>query len=356
MNSTTSRIQVIQTIKAMQNQEQHYAATDYLSTFPSIDHDKNNTNDDVDESSVFLSTDDINNTAKVDEECRMLMAQWCRDVAGTCNYQQETVAIALNILDRFMATSTDILFDRNQFQLASMTSLYISAKIHEHECMDSNLISALSRGGHTKQDVENMESNILRTLQWRVNPPTASSFIRLTGDLMLLSNITSSISTSTISGVALDPYELQVIMDIAQQQIHMVMIEYTFGCCCHKESEIAFAALLNAIVSCLGNDHDVFHHVQNIILKDILAVNKVCIEDLRIRMNKRMNINNNSYNRVADNDEDVAATTITAATTTALEKQESYTEDNNTTAKYEANDTHNKHSSPRTVIPSATNF
>ena len=353
MNSTTSRIQVIQTIKAMQNQEQHYAATDYLSTFPSIDHDKNNTNDDADASSVFLSTDDINNAAKVDEECRMLMAQWCRDVAGTCNYQQETVAIALNILDRFMATSTDILFDRNQFQLASMTSLYISAKIHEHECMDSNLISALSRGGHTKQDVENMESNILRTLQWRVNPPTASSFIRLTGDLMLLSNITSSISTSTISGVALDPYELQVIMDIAQQQIHMVMIEYTFGCCCHKESEIAFAALLNAIVSCLGNDHDVFHHVQNIILKDILAVNKVCIEDLRIRMNKRMNINNNSYNRVADNDEDVAATTTTTA---ALEKQESYTEDNNTTAKYEANDTHNKHSSPRTVIPSATNF
>jgi hypothetical protein len=65
-----------------------------------------------------------------------------------------------------------------------MCSLYTAVKIHEPEVMSSELVSTLSRGAHSPQQVEAMELMILRALGWRVNPPTALSYIRLFLDLL----------------------------------------------------------------------------------------------------------------------------------------------------------------------------
>jgi hypothetical protein len=54
----------------------------------------------------------------------------------------------------------------------------MAVKIHEPEAMDPDTVSTLSRGTYSAHDIENMELQILKALEWRVNPPTSVSFAR----------------------------------------------------------------------------------------------------------------------------------------------------------------------------------
>jgi hypothetical protein len=78
--------QTLTTIHAMRRQEDRgYTVDDYLARLPPP------TAHDVD-------GDDL--VAPVDAACRQVMANWCCEIASFCKYQRETVAVALNILDR----------------------------------------------------------------------------------------------------------------------------------------------------------------------------------------------------------------------------------------------------------------
>merc|ERR1719512_691392 len=108
----------------------------------------------------------------------------------------------------------EVLLDRNLYQLAAMTALYSSVKIHEEQAMDPSLVSTLSRGVHSPQAVEAMESKMLTAIKWRVNPPTAMSFVRSMIDLVPDNIMLSS--------------EKETILDIARLQIETTVTEYDF--------------------------------------------------------------------------------------------------------------------------------
>ena len=203
----------LETIEVMRHQEQSYQVSDYLTNLPVT----------------------ALHESPVDEECRQVMAKWCNDIADFCNYSRETAAIALNCLDRFMTTpdGRQILLDRNQYQLAAMTALYTAVKIHEHEAMDPELVSSLSRGAHSAQAVESMESRMLNAIQWRVNPPTAASFVRHMLDLVP-SHVMDATSRDTIT-------------ELTQFQVDLATCDYTFAQ--RSASHIAFASLMNAMDS-----------------------------------------------------------------------------------------------------------
>jgi hypothetical protein len=211
----TSNIdETLATIDVMRRQEETaYTVRDYLSQLPAS------------------STLDC----PVDGACRMVMHKWCNEIVQFCHYSRETVEIAMNCLDRFMATKDgyDILLDRSQYQLAVMTSLYTAVKIHEHEAMDPKLVSSLSRGAHSAEAVEAMESRMLKAIQWRVNPPTAMSFVRKILDLVPEHLLFES--------------ERQTVIELTQFQIELAMDQFEF--CMLPASSIAVASLLNAIES-----------------------------------------------------------------------------------------------------------
>jgi len=250
--------QTLETIQAMRRQEElGYSVTDYLSNLPKTP-------------TTALDT-------PVDASCRFVMAKWCNDIATFCNYKKETVAIAMNCLDRFMATPSglEILLDRNLYQLAAMTALYTSVKIHEQEAMDPNLVSTLSRGVHSPQAVEAMESKMLNAIQWRVNPPTAMSFVRLMIDLVP-DHLINSIEKETI-------FEMTIL------QIEMTINEYDF--ITFNASSIAFACMLNAIESVM-DDGMLYANFETTmgkaILLDVDHVD-VRVRDLRIAIYELMN-------------------------------------------------------------------
>jgi Cyclin, N-terminal domain/Cyclin, C-terminal domain len=88
---------------------------------------------------------------------------------------RETVAISCSYLDRFVEKCS---CDRSAFKLAAMTSLYIAAKTFgsSHRITIRSLAD-LSRGEFDMSHISEMETIILQTLEWRLNPPTAQCFI-----------------------------------------------------------------------------------------------------------------------------------------------------------------------------------
>jgi len=248
--------QTLETIDAMRRQEEHhrYCVTDYLSEIPKI------------------ATTSLDNP--VDVSCRSVMGKWCNEIADFCNYKRETVAIAMNCLDRFMATPSgqEILLDRNLYQLAAMTALYSSVKIHEMEAMDPNLVSRLSRGVHTTAAVEAMEFKMLNAIQWRVNPPTAMSFTRM-------------IINDLVSNHLLSPCKKETIIDITRIQIELTVNEYDFST--FNGSSIAFACMLNAIESC--SDDGMFLANFETTIGKTLLVDEECIQNLRFAIYELMN-------------------------------------------------------------------
>lgn len=209
--------EVISTIDAMHKQEAKYLPSDYLY-----------------QSSPQRNTPTGPQHA-VDVDCRSKMASWCYQVVDFCKFQRETVSIAINYLDRFMSSSSSSVArnDRKVFQLLAMTCLYTAVKIHEPEAMDPKLVSTLSRGTYTPQEVEVMEAKLLGAIEWRMNPPTALSFVRHFLDLMPADFLTTA--------------QRETAYELSKFQTELAVSEYDFLMV--RPSVIGYSALVNALES-----------------------------------------------------------------------------------------------------------
>lgn len=170
---------------------------------------------------------------KVVEECRVKMSEWCYRVADHCKCDRETVAIAISYLDRYLLTKKGrpTLGNKQAFQLAAMTSLYIAVKLFEPEIMELRIFANLSHGSYTEKQIVDSEMEILDALNWRVQPPTALSFVRHFFSLLPVEDIHDSVQKS--------------MFDFAQFQTELAINDFYFVNM--NPSSIAFAATVNAM-------------------------------------------------------------------------------------------------------------
>merc|ERR1712194_899704 len=147
--------------------------------------------------------------------------------------------------------------------------------------------------------------------------PTAMCFVRMISDVIL--------------DTSLDGFR-EIIFDRTRQQIEMTVNHYEF--CSYTASSIAFAAMLNAIESCVLDD--IFYtNFRNTVGK-VLAIDTSCIEDLQQMIYKQMDENDINIGMIPSH---------------VSQKHVSYTDDEVDTVKGSF-----KKSSPRTVrISVATN-
>jgi len=166
---------------------------------------------------------------------RQKIAEWCLTIMEVCGYHSETAEIAINYLDRFASSGKGraILLDRKEYQLAALTAVYTAAKVHEQQALTPRMIAKLSNGERTAVDIERMELRMLQAIQWRMHPPTSSAFVRHYLDL--------------IPNDIVDSNTRKVILELSQIQINSSLSYYEF--CTEKASQVAFAALLNAVES-----------------------------------------------------------------------------------------------------------
>lgn len=244
--------QTIDTIRVMQKQEEYYY-----------------------NKSIVNYLEDLPNNA-VDANCRLVMARWCQEIANICNHQTDTVAVTMNILDRFVSTPAgkSVLLDPSQFQLATLTAFYTAIKINEQEVMSTELVSGTSKGAHSPQDIEAMERKMLNAIKFRVNPPTAMSFVRLLLDLM----------------PDLEFYERERIQMVAKSYIDKIIQDYEF--CTVPASSIALACLLNAMESVLGDYY--LDTLKKTEIENTMMVEASQIRDLRTTLDKVFIISSSS--------------------------------------------------------------
>eukprot|EP00571_Detonula_confervacea_P013725 CAMPEP_0172297914 /NCGR_PEP_ID=MMETSP1058-20130122/777_1 /TAXON_ID=83371 /ORGANISM="Detonula confervacea, Strain CCMP 353" /LENGTH=362 /DNA_ID=CAMNT_0013007131 /DNA_START=28 /DNA_END=1116 /DNA_ORIENTATION=+ len=173
----------------------------------------------------------------IDRDCRAKMSEWCYQVSDFCKFQRETVAIGMQYLDRFLATSSPraqlALRDKKEFQLVAMTTLYIAIKLFEPLSMDAGLLAQISHGCYLEMDVVEMEQEILKSLLWRMNGPTTHAF---------LNHIMALLPPSAYG---YDETTVMTLLDFSTFQAEFAVSDYELSI--QKPSTVALAAILNAI-------------------------------------------------------------------------------------------------------------
>jgi hypothetical protein len=113
------------------------------------------------------------------------MVQWALVVVENFGIDKETLAVAFNLLDRYVAIEKQQAdapaISREDFQLFAMTSLYIAVKMLEPYPKKISVegLIVMSRGFYSELDVVLTEQHILEVLKWRINPPSVVCFARM---------------------------------------------------------------------------------------------------------------------------------------------------------------------------------
>jgi hypothetical protein len=167
---------------------------------------------------------------------RMALVDWCYGVVDHCQFSRESVASAMEMVDRFLSIPSQLtheaLHDRKVFQLITIVALYISIKIHEPASIGSSFFSDMSRGAYTVETIEDMELILLAGLSWRCNAPTASQV-----GFHILSLIMPKAPNLPESAWCF-------LMDEMKYQTEHAVRDYYFTT--QRPSTIALAAIMNA--------------------------------------------------------------------------------------------------------------
>ena len=163
----------------------------------------------------------------INELWREKICEWCYQVVDHFDYNREVVSVAMNYLDRYLATRT---VNRRIFQLAAMTALYLAIKLFEPGKLKMSSLIDLSRGYFLAEHIVTMEDSMLQSLKWYVHPPTSFAFCR---DFMRL-----------VSG-DIAPRARHDVNELARFMTELSVCDYWF--IAKKPSSIALAALINAI-------------------------------------------------------------------------------------------------------------
>ncbi|KAL7530567.1 hypothetical protein ACHAXR_005127 [Thalassiosira sp. AJA248-18] len=177
------------------------------------------------------------------------MCQWCHQLTDICKLSRHAVSRSMDYLDRFIASSSSsstttnspraqqhalLLTDKREYQLAAMTCLYISIKLHEPLAMNVSLLAEISAGCYTPQEILDMESCILQSLGWRVNGPTCQEFLSLYLSMLHPEEYGYELNT------------LASLLDVGTFQLELAVGDYDLSLKC-KPSLVALAALLNSL-------------------------------------------------------------------------------------------------------------
>jgi hypothetical protein len=176
----------------------------------------------------------------------MAIVDWCYDAVDYCRFSRETVAVAMDMVDRYLSRPStfgdEVLRDRNKFQLLSVTAMYVAIKVNEPVAMTTDIFVKICRGFYTVEEIEDMELKLLNGISWLCNAPTANQ-VGLS-ILSLLLPLVDDIQDET----------RDFLMDEMKYLVELSVRDYYFST--QRSSAIALATIFNAIAHIQGQKRE----------------------------------------------------------------------------------------------------
>lgn len=164
---------------------------------------------------------------------RRQMCTWAYAAMDTFDLDREIVAVSFSILDRYLANeaSFDARISKEDFQLFCMTAIYIAVKVLEPtRKLSIEALVDMSRGYYNEEDVTVTEIDMLQSLKWHINPPTAVAFVRAYLELVPDADKLLSTCCHFVEMAVADSYFVsQKASDVAKAAILMAVEEEKFG-------------------------------------------------------------------------------------------------------------------------------
>eukprot|EP00984_Skeletonema_dohrnii_P014749 scaffold6258_cov130-Skeletonema_dohrnii-CCMP3373.AAC.2 len=188
---------------------------------------------------AYLNPSDPN---MITTDDRKKLAGWCYGIVDHCKLSRETVASAMEMVDRFLSmrsnsadaarVSDEALVDPSKFQLLTIAALYTSIKINEKVAISSDLFAEMCSHVYTVEEIEDMERTLLIGLSWRCHAPTAHQ-------------VGMSILSLLLPYVDIPEVTWGFLMDEMKYLTELAVLDYYFST--QRASTIALAAIFNVI-------------------------------------------------------------------------------------------------------------
>ena len=206
-------------------------------------------------SASYRCTDYISLVHNVEFSCmdRRALCGWGFKIIAVSNAKcngnvisRTTAVVAISFFDRFLSSHTPsamrVLSDIPSIQLAFVACLVIALKVKDGLNVESEFVSkAICKNTYNAQEINAMEIEVLRSLGWRLNGPSANDFIDYFFEEM--------------------PYfdgggvQKEMAVQFAKALVEQSVMEYTVAL--RLPSQIAFAAICCAVEyvspSCFAN-------------------------------------------------------------------------------------------------------
>mmetsp|Transcript_26981 Transcript_26981/g.31389 ORF Transcript_26981/g.31389 Transcript_26981/m.31389 type:complete len:344 (-) Transcript_26981:243-1274(-) len=126
----------------------------------------------------------LHDSAPHNDVWRKMVVDWCYTVVDHIQVDREVVYVAISILDRFLAhqasstcpSKRSYLSDRKSYESAVMTSLLITLKLQGITSLCVQDFVKMSRNSVSSSDIVAAGKDIVQSLSWNKEIPTASSF------------------------------------------------------------------------------------------------------------------------------------------------------------------------------------
>lgn len=111
---------------------------------------------------------------EISEKMRAILIDWIVEVHKKFELVTETLYLAINIVDRYLATKV---VKRKELQLVGIGAMLIASKYEEIWAPEVNDFVCISDKAYSHQQMLVMEKCILGELQWNLTVPTPYVFL-----------------------------------------------------------------------------------------------------------------------------------------------------------------------------------
>lgn len=125
------------------------------------------------ESSFAPRPDYLEAQPDINAKMRAILIDWLVEVHMKYKLKTETLFLAVNIIDRFLAKRP---IQRKKLQLVGVTGMLIAAKFEEIYPPEVRDFVYITDKAYTKEEILNMEVQMLTALEFSINCPTIAHF------------------------------------------------------------------------------------------------------------------------------------------------------------------------------------